>query len=430
MVYFHMNIKIDNHAIIHLLAAKRKGKSKMSKKSVTPRWRSDCSAVVGIICEYNPFHRGHARQFQLIREQLPGAAIVGIMSGPFTQRGMPALYAPAQRVRAALNAGADVMLELPALFALREGEGFALGGVSILQALGFVTHLSFGCETEDLPVLEAAAETLERQGEPFRLALKSRLEQGLSFAAAQGMALAQLLGADPALLAGPNNTLAISYLRALHRLGSPIRPLPVLRQGGYHETSLGPGLGYPSATAVRAALAAGEWAAAKAACGYGHRGLPCHPEKSLDALLLYRLRAMSHSQLAALPDCTEGLQNRLYAACREAVNRQELLARLKTRRYTYARLSRLCCHGLLGITARLQEEYPLPAYARLLGFHRQSQGLLSRLRYSGIPVIAKAAQGPATDPACRLDAQAYDLWALGAGQPAGLMYRQGMVVEG
>lgn len=402
----------------------------MSKKNALSvlHWEAGCPAVAGVICEYNPFHRGHARQFELIRQKLPGAAIVCVMSGPFTQRGMPALYAPAQRAEAALRAGADVVLELPALFALREAEHFALGGVAILNALGFVTHISFGCETEDLPLLEAAAQVLQLQEEPFRLALKSHLRRGLSFAAAQGKALAQALCVEPDVLASPNNALGISYLRALGRLGSPLRPLPVLREGSYHETALGPDLGYPSATAVRAALAAGKWEEAKAACGYEHRGLPRHPEESLDSLLLYLLRAMDPAQLAALPDCTEGLQHRLYAACRKAVSRRELLGMLKTKRYTHARLSRLCCHGLLGITARLQRENPLPAYVRLLGFYRQSGELLSGLRQSGIPIIAKAADGPAADPAYRLDARAYDLWALGAGQPAGLMYRQGVAV--
>jgi predicted nucleotidyltransferase len=139
----------------------------------------DPSAVVGIICEYNPFHRGHARQFELIREKLPGAAIVCVMSGPFTQRGMPAVYSPAQRAKSALEAGADLVLELPALFALREAEHFALGGVSILNDLGFVTHISFGCETEDLELLGRAAEVLETQEQGFRGELKEALRKGV-----------------------------------------------------------------------------------------------------------------------------------------------------------------------------------------------------------------------------------------------------------
>lgn len=390
--------------------------------------------VVGIICEYDPFHRGHARQFHLVREKLPGARIVCVMSGPFTQRGMPALYSPAFRAHAALRAGADLVLELPCLFALREAENFALGGVSVLHGLGFVTHLSFGCENDDLALLQKAAEELEAPCAAFTGALKEALASGQSFAAAQGNALcASLRGAygdaphTSAFFSAPNNILAISYLRALLRLESPIQPLPVLRKGSYHTSDL-TAPGYPSATAVRKALLAGDFAAAEAACGYPFPAAPlCRPD-ALDQALLFTLRQMSPSKLALLPDCTEGLENRLHSACREAASREELLERLKTKRYTYARLQRLLSHALLGVTARMQAETPLPTYVRLLGFRQENIDLLSRFNQSRLPVIAKAAQGPASDAAYHLDIHAYDLWALGAGMPAGLMMTQQVVV--
>lgn len=390
--------------------------------------------VVGIICEYDPFHRGHARQFHLVREKLTGARIVCVMSGPFTQRGMPALYSPAFRAHAALRAGADLVLELPCLFALREAENFALGGVSVLHDLGFVTHLSFGCENDDLSLLQKAAEQLETPCAAFTSALKEALASGQSFAAAQGNALCASLrrayddaSLMSAFFSAPNNILAISYLRALLRLKSPIQPLPVLRKGSYHTSDLA-APGYPSATAVRKALLTGDFAAAEAACGYPFPAAPlCRPD-ALDQALLFTLRQMSPSALALLPDCTEGLENRLHAACREAASREELLENLKTKRYTYARLQRLLSHALLGVTAGMQAKTPLPTYARLLGFRQESADLLSLLTQSRLPLISKAAQGPASDAAYRLDIRAYDLWALGAAMPAGLMMTQRVVV--
>lgn len=390
--------------------------------------------VVGIICEYDPFHRGHARQFHLVREKLPGARIVCVMSGPFTQRGLPALYSSAFRAHAALRAGADLVLELPCLFALREAENFALGGVSVLHGLGFVTHLSFGCENDDLALLQKAAEQLETPCAAFTGALKETLKSGQSFAAAQGDALcASLRGAygdaplASAFFSAPNNILAISYLRALLRLKSPVQPLPVLREGRYHTSDLA-APGYPSATAVRKALLAGDFSAAETACGYPFPAAPlCRPD-ALDQALLFTLRRMSPSELALLPDCTEGLENRLHAACREAASREELLESLKTKRYTYARLQRLLSHSLLSVTAGMQAEMPLPTYVRLLGFRQESINLLSRFNQSRLPVISKAAQGPASDAAYQLDTRAYDLWALGAGMPAGLMMTQQVVV--
>lgn len=405
--------------------------------------------IVGIICEYDPFHRGHQRQFELIREKLPDAAIVCLMSGPFTQRGMPALFSPAFRAEAALRAGADMVLELPCAFAVRDAEHFALGGVSILSQLGFVTHLSYGVEDSSID-LEAAARLMEEPTEQFTAMLRWELDKGCSFAAAQGAALAACLGngqdAASALWQQPNLILALCYHRALLRLDSPLHPLPVQRLGGYHDAALpamdtaahaGGALpanartAYPSATAVRHAYLSGDISAAEAACGYAlpaaDKSQPvCRPD-ALDNVLLYRLRSMTAEQLRQLPLCSEGLENRLQAAAHQATSRETLLEALKTKRYARARLSRLCTHGLLGVTQKLLDNHPLPEYVRLLGFRKESADLLGLLRGSSIPVISKAADGDWQNPLYALDNTAYDMWALGAGLPAGLMLRSQVV---
>lgn len=402
--------------------------------------------VVGIICEYDPFHKGHKRQFELIREQMPEAAIVCLMSGPFTQRGMPALFSPAFRAEAALRAGADMVLELPCAFAVRDAEHFALGGVSILSQLGFVTHLSYG--VEDVGVdLAAAARLMEEPSEMFTRVLREELAKGTSFAAAQGAALAACVpceatvpgsGADARQTARdlwqqPNLILALCYQRAILRLGSALQPLPVQRVGGYHEAALPDGaeIAYPSATAVRRAYLSGDIAAAEAACGYelpvaGDSQPVCRPD-GLDTVLLYRLRTMTADQLRQLPLCTEGLEYRLQAAAHQATSREALLESLKTKRYARARLSRLCTHGLLGVTQELLEAHPLLEYVRLLGFRKESVDLLAAFKSSHIPVISKAADGDWQNPLYALDNTAYDLWALGASQPAGLMMRSQVV---
>lgn len=405
--------------------------------------------AVGIICEYDPFHRGHARQFALVREKLPDARIVCIMSGPFTQRGMPALFSPTFRAGAALVAGADMVLELPCAFAVREAENFALGGVGILHALGFVTHLSFGCETDDLHLMQAVAGVLEHPNGIFTAALKAALADGQPFVAAQASAIVAGLasqnidatdtfvlprdasGAGTATLTNaltkPNNILGICYLRALLRLQSPIQPLPVKRVGEYHADSL-KAAGYPSASAARKAFLAGDLSAAENACAYPLSEAIHHRPEALDAVLLHHLRTMDAAALRALPDCSEGLENRLAKVAREANSRATLLAQLKTRRYAFARLNRLATHALLGVTGTLLNAHPLPEYVRLLGFRRNSRDLLAMLNQSSIPIIAKAADGDIANPLYALDERAYDLWALGAGLPAGLMYRQPVVI--
>ena len=116
--------------------------------------------TVGVICEYNPFHLGHARQLAMIRQQLGGdAAVVCLMSGNYVQRGEPAVFDKRVRARAAVDAGADLVLELPVTAALQSAEGFAAGGVRILSALG-CGYLSFGCESGSGEALFRAAEAV------------------------------------------------------------------------------------------------------------------------------------------------------------------------------------------------------------------------------------------------------------------------------
>ena len=418
--------------------------------------------IVGIICEYDPFHRGHAHQFALIQEQLPNASIVCVMSGCFTQRGSPALFSPAFRAQAALRAGASLVLELPSAFAVREAENFALGGVALLNALGCITHLCFGCETDDLALMQSIAAILEQPDETFQAALRTSLCQGQPFVAAQASAIVAALLAQPnqedhtvapsphpmnltlgtnssprrslnadavaQFVTKPNNILGICYLRALRRLHSNIQPLPVQRIGEYHASTLA-STGFPSASATRKAYLSGDVAAAEDACGYPLTGELAHPPEALDRVLLHRLRNMDATALRTLPGCSEGLENRLAKAAHEANGRKSLIMMLKTRRYAYARLNRLVSHALLGITADMLTQTPLPTYVRLLGLAQGHREMLTLLRQSDIPIIAKAADGNKADPLFALDVRAYDLWALGANLPAGFMYRQPIVVE-
>ena len=386
--------------------------------------------VVGIICEYDPFHRGHARQFALIKEQIPDAVIVCLMSGCFTQRGMAALFPPAMRARAALQAGAAMVLELPSAFAVRDAENFAMGAVNIMHRLNFVTRLSFGAETINIQALHAAAHILEEENAAFREAMQSALVEGKPYAAAQAAGLAAALDLEDAetLISKPNNILGICYLRALKRLQSGILPLPVRRSGNYHSAELSKAE-YPSASAVRKAYLRGDLPAAEAACGYTLADAQSHRPDALDSVLLSTLRSMSPRELRRLPDCSEGLENRLGKYATKATSRTELLELMKTRRYTRARLSRLLTHAMLGFSAELLERYAQPSYVRLLGFREEYKNTLALLNHADIPVIAKASDGDHTDQLYQLDERTYDLWALGAKLPAGLMFRQQIVIE-
>ena len=383
-------------------------------------------AVCGVIAEYNPFHRGHERHLRMAREKAGADFIVCVMSGSFTQRGMPALLPAHVRAEMALRCGADVVLQLPYAFSVREAEYFALGGVYILNALRCVTHLSFGCETEDLSLLQSAAALLEQPDGTMNEAIQAGLNRGLSYAAAQGRAVAQRLNIHEKTLDAPNTALALSYLRAFLRLNSSLIPVPVLRDQDYHAAELE---AWPSASAVRGVLLRGDWAGVEnavpeAALPALRRGILagiCPPD-GLDNILRHTLLNASPSEIVQWPGIAEGLEQRILKAAETCVSREALIAAVKTRRYTYGRISRALCHGMLGV--RRADLPALPDHARVLGFRESARPLLRKMQKSGFPLLTR----PAREETAALDSRADELWAIGAGMARGETYRRKPVI--
>ena len=386
--------------------------------------------ICGVIAEYDPFHKGHERHLRSAREKTGADFIVCVMSGSFTQRGMPALLPPHARADMALRCGADVALQMPYAFSVREAEYFALGGAAILNALGCVTHLSFGSETDDLSLLQAAARLLESPDEAMESAIQAGLAKGLSFAAAQGQAVAKRLKVPVDTLDAPNTALALSYLRALIRLDSRIIPVPVLRETDYHAGELD---ALPSASAVRSAILRGDWAGVRKAIP--ENALPvleeairnglCPPD-SLDILLRHKLLISTPEEIARWPGISEGLEMRILKAAESAVSREALINAVKTRRYTRGRISRALCHGVMGVTKA--DLPPLPASARILGFRESARPLLRQMQKhtqkNGFTLYAR----PAKEETAILDCRADDLWRVAAGLPRGETYRRQPVI--
>ena len=383
-------------------------------------------AVCGVIAEYDPFHKGHERHLCLAREKTGADFIVCVMSGSFTQRGLPALLPASIRAEMALRCGADAVLQLPYVFSVREAEYFAFGGTYILNALGCVTHLSFGCETEDLCLMKSAAALLEQPDEALNEAIRQGVKRGLSYAAAQGRAVAQRLNIDEKTLNAPNTALALSYLRALLRLNSAVVPVPILRDQDYHAAELE---AWPSASAVRGAILRGDWAGVEravpeAALPVLRRGVLAGvcPPNGLDDILRHTLLNASPEEIAQWPGVSEGLERRILKAAETAVSREALIAAVKTRRYTYGRISRALCHGVMGVKrADLPE---LPDHARVLGFRESARPLLRKMQESGFSLLTR----PAREETAALDIRADELWQIGAGMPRGETYRTKPVI--
>lgn len=343
--------------------------------------------TVGIICEYNPFHNGHARQFSQIRSLLGGdAAIVCVMSGDFVQRGQPAIYPKEVRAAAAVACGADLVLELPLNSCLSSAEGFASGGVSVLSRLGVVDRLAFGCENPEL--LGRNLPLLLSEG--YQEALHLHVGEGLSYAAAGQKAL-ETLGGDGVLLSRPNNILAVEYCKALARQSSRLEPLPLKREGDYH--GLAPDPENPSAEFLRSREDWDGFVPEKALECY--RGQPKYRMESGERAMLSRLRLLTREQTETLPYGSEGLWNKLLRAIREGRDLEGVIASAKSRRYPYTRISRMLLCACLGLTAEKMAE--TPDCIRVLAFSQKGRPLLRRISDEGtVPLLHVGQARPVT----------------------------------
>lgn len=366
--------------------------------------------IAGIVAEYNPFHRGHAHHIRQTRALSGCDYVVVCMAGSFTQRGEPACLDKWCRAEMALRCGADAVFELPALWALRPADAFARGGVGILGGLG-LDVLSFGSEAADLSLLRRLAALGSDEPEALSASIRDGLRRGLSHARARGEALARHLEIEVEALNRPNLILGVEYLRAMRAQGLAMEALAVPRQGDYHGAALGP---WASASAIRNALAEGRTQEALQCLPDEARPLMQHAPRmhGMDDMLLYALRGMTQAQLRALPDVSEGLELRLMRAAARASSRAELLEMMKCKRYTHARLSRLCAHALLGMTDALCRRHPLPEYARLTGLRTDSGPLMRELKARSRLPIASDPMALRGDEVFELECRATDVRAL------------------
>ena len=361
--------------------------------------------TVGVICEYNPFHLDHARQLELLRQKLgPETAIVCLMSGNYVQRGEPAIFDKCVRARAAAEAGADLVLELPVTAVLRSAEGFAAEGVRILSALG-CGFLGFGCESGDG---DASLRAAEASCMPeFEQALRTNMQTGLSYAAARQRAL-EALGQDGRLLMKPNDILAFEYCRALLTQNSPMRPLAVLRPGDYHERTPDPQ--NPSATAVRnTMLAGGSWRQlVPEACCY--KDAAPHALIWGERAMLARLRGLEKQDWARAAHGSEGLWSKVWRAVQTQPDYEHILEAAKSKRYPRTRLQRLLLCAYLGIDAGQLAE--VPPYVRALAFDERGQTLLRQAKKRGEICLVNAGQRPPDLPYYAMECRAADLYTL------------------
>ncbi|WNS46885.1 nucleotidyltransferase [Paenibacillus sp. MMS20-IR301] len=387
--------------------------------------------TVGIIAEYNPLHNGHVHHFTEAKRISGADRSIVIMSGPFTQRGEPAAVSKRARTEMALHMGADLVIELPVVYAVQPAEWFAFGAVSLLEATGVADSLCFGSEAGTLGELLPLSAFLAEESSSLKAEIRARMASGSGFPAAYSAAAAaawtSFMGEEKPLeaeiiLRQPNNSLGLHYLIALRRLGSAITPLTVPRTGaGFHDPLQG-GSGIASATAIRRLLQEGGSPAAympeysvsilerEHAAGRGPLQL-----EDFRIPLRHVLSTHSAAELRRVQDMNEGLENRLLSSLSrlEKFTVAGLLQELKSKRYTLTRLQRLLVHTLLNHSR--EEMLPAglgkgPGYIRVLGFRESGRLLLKQMKQqASLPVVTSPARF--THPMLERDLQAAAVFA-------------------
>lgn len=352
-----------------------------------------------------------------MKSVLSADKIIVVMSGNFTQRGEPAVLDKFTRARQAVIAGADVVIELPTVFATSNAERFATGAINVIRSLGVADSICFGVESGDKDAYIKLASAMNNENKEFKKALKEQLEQGVSLAKAKFLAVQALGGNfDEKLVNSPNNILALEYTKALLKSKSDIEIFPMLRDGDHNDKTLKDGV--TSATSIRSALKEGRIKKAK-------KSLPPFVYKELkeypfifDKLLMSNVVTATTENLKQIADCTEGLENRIKAFSKDNRTVDTLVEKVSTKRYPQTRIRRILTANLLGITNDFVVDcLQSDLYAKVLAVNSNSLDLISLMaKNSSIPVLTRKSDATAlkkTAEKCfEKDVLANDLYCL------------------
>lgn len=339
-------------------------------------------------------------------------AVVCVMSGNFVQRGEPAIVNKWARTEMALDSGADLVIEIPCVYALSSAEFFAFGAIKLLDSLGIIDCISFGSENGKLYEIELIAKFLYNESKDYKIYLKSFLDKGHSFPSSREKAIKKCLEGIHniefnKIMGSSNNILGIEYLKALNKINSRIVPYTIKRLvNSYNDNYLTGSIS--SATSIRKHIK--EYANSSGRTKLKNtlpessleildkeflqgRG-PVYPQH-FENLILAALRRMGTEQIKLLPDVSEGLENRIIYAAEKSSNLNELVTLITTRRYTRTRINRILLYSVLGITDNIFKKfnyYGGPRYIRVLGFNTTGRKLLSAIKKNAcLPLITKTA---------------------------------------
>ncbi len=349
----------------------------------------------GIVAEFNPLHNGHKFLIDSLKCHEEDTVTV-VMSESFVQRGECACVSPHVRTESALLNGADLVLSLPVTYATASAERFALGGLSVLGGLGVIDCLAFGSECGDSEMLARCADVVISNA--FSEGVEKYLSQGLSFPAAREKAVAEIVGDNVSRhLSSPNDILGVEYIKAIKCLGLDMAVKPVTRKGADHDSEITDSE-FCSASAIRNMMLDGrDFSSFLPQNSYNLVAEEIKKYKApasikkLEGAILYKLRSMSVEELRSLPDVSEGLEFRFFDAIKSSSYLEEILEKVKTKRYTHSRLRRIVICAFLGI--KKEDVIKAVPYVRVLGFNKRGAELLKKAKLaSTLPVVTKSSE--------------------------------------
>ncbi len=350
--------------------------------------------ICACIAEYNPLHLGHIKHINYIKNELGAEKLVVIMSGNFCQRGEPAVLSKFTRAKQAIIAGADMVIELPTVFSIGNAETFASGAIKLIEDLGEINALCFGVESGKREDFIGIATALANESKAYKKAVKEHLAKGVSLAKAKLLALRETEGEfDENLLSSPNNILGVEYTKAIIKRKSAIEIFPMLREGDHNNKTLKKGI--TSASSIREMIKTGKIKKVKSNVPpFVYKDLTPYPF-AFDKMIMTKVITENEESLKTLPDCTEGLENRIKALSKENNTVEDLVAKATTKRYTSSRIRRILLANLLGITEELKNDcLSKPLYAKILAVSEDSKELISLLSTkSSIPILTRKSDG-------------------------------------
>lgn len=363
--------------------------------------------ITGIVVEYNPLHNGHVIHIKKTKEVTKCDGVIAVMSGHFVQRGAPAILDKWTRTKMALLNGVDLVIELPVLYSISSAEFFAWGSMSLLNSLGIVDSLCFGSESGNILDIMKISNILVNEPLEFKTSLKKYLDEGNTFPLARNFALYEYLGNNQNnclsfnnFFASSNNILGIEYCKNLLKLNSNIKPFTISRQGSSYNS---PNLEseFSSATAIRNHLYTNTdinhikyftpdsvWNILESfkKDDYSFK----FEDKVLNYIKYKYISGIGDTE--KIPEASEGLSNRINSFILDSNNMNELIMNIKTKRYTYSRISRILYQYFLNfdtLNYDMLRREPCP-YARVLGFNSIGREILKKMKKtSSIPIYTK-----------------------------------------